>query len=333
MNTIMRCSGGGRCRSRLVLGLALLLFGAPADAAQPDECPLLVPDLRCDRDGRYEGFIPTMAFPYLFEDPFITTGVSAHFIRHEFPGRSVFRGGEAWVIAVQARLAITDRLAFIATKDGWTRLKPDASLIRDGQGWMNISGGFKYALIDRPDLPFILTPSIRFELTQGSPKIFSGHGEGQVIPAVSLAWGIGLFHLIGDICGRVPFDSQDQSTSIFYNVQADFALHRWLVPFVSWNGIEYVDNGVGNLPVRLEGGGSLPLATAQQALGTGSFEGVDILNLGSPGVEGEHYATVAVGVRVPFTKRISAGFAYERPVLNRKEITKDRMTLNLVFEL
>ena len=65
--------------------VVIALLAATGATAETEECPTFFPDLRCDRSGRYEGFIPTMASPYIFEDPFITTNISAHGIWHDFP--------------------------------------------------------------------------------------------------------------------------------------------------------------------------------------------------------------------------------------------------------
>jgi hypothetical protein len=107
---------------RRVLGaltvVVLLLGGAPIAAAQTDDCPTWFPDFRCERQGRYEGFVAPVTAPYLFEDPFITSGVSAWFLQNDFPEKSAFAGGHLSVFALQVRVALTDRLAFIATQDG-----------------------------------------------------------------------------------------------------------------------------------------------------------------------------------------------------------------------
>jgi hypothetical protein len=148
-----------------------LCAAAPAFAESTTECPTWFPDLSCDRQGRYEGFIPPMTMPYLFEEPFITTGLSGYSIWHEFPNESSFQGGDAWIIALQARIAITDRLALIATKDGYAFLQPDDdSELHDENGFFDISAGLKYALIDRPEDDFILTPSVRLELPVGNKR-------------------------------------------------------------------------------------------------------------------------------------------------------------------
>ena len=138
---------------RLVLLLVFALaLPAAAGAETPADCPTWFPDFRCDRSGRFEGFENTIVQPFLFEDPFITTNVSAYYIWHDFPRKSVFQGGDLSTVAVQARVALTDRLALIATKDGFAWNYPDTELsgltvLPNTQGWFNIAGGFKYALL------------------------------------------------------------------------------------------------------------------------------------------------------------------------------------------
>ena len=314
-----------------VAALTLGLAPRPAAAGASEDCPTFFPDFRCERSGRYEGFVMPMAMPYLFEDPFITTNISVHGIAHDFPDDSILDGGYAGVIAIQARVAITDRLAFIATKDGYTWLRPGHRLPRDQQGFMDITAGLKYALIDMPERNFILTPSIRFEAPTGSSDIFSGNGDGVAIPAIAAAWGIGGFHVIADIGGRIPFDGDDETTSIFYNLHFDYALHRLFVPFLEISGTHYTSSGDGRLIVHTRIG-DLRLNTVQGALGSGRADGNDVLNLGSRGVAGNDIVTMAVGARIPLMEHVSLGLSYEFPVTSREDLFQQRYTTNLTFE-
>ena len=151
---------------------------------------------------------PPITMPYLFEDPFITTSAHLHQLWHEFPTSSVFEGGDVRITALQLRLALTDRLAFIATKDGYVDFRPELNLLDSQTGFMNFTAGLKYALIDWRDKQFIVTPSLRVELSQGSPDILSGQGKGAWIPGVSAGIGRGRFHLIGDVGVRLPVDGK-----------------------------------------------------------------------------------------------------------------------------
>lgn len=317
---------------RFVLStLFACLLAAPARALPP-ECPLLLPDLRCDRQGRYEGFVPPMMHPYLFEDPFITTGLSAWGIWHQFPGDSIVDKGDLWVGALQARIALTDRIAFIATKDGLANFQPGNSLLGDKSGWADLAFGFKVAAIDMPEVPFILTPSLRIELTQGSRRVLQGNGDGLLIPAVSAAWGRDKFHMIGDVGMQIPFDPDEESTSLFYHLHLDYALHRFLVPFVEIGGFTYTDGGDGSTKIRLRDGSNVSIGAAQALLGEDPEEGYDYANLGSKSMAGHTVVAGSVGVRVPINRHLFLGAAWEYPLTPSRDVLKQRASVNVTLE-
>jgi hypothetical protein len=86
-------------------------------------------------------------------DPLITTGLSLWGLWHEFPDSSILEGGQLWATALQARVAITDRIAFIATKDGWVSFRPGNPLVAQDGGFTDITVGFKGSLIDDQQEP------------------------------------------------------------------------------------------------------------------------------------------------------------------------------------
>ena len=311
--------------------MVVCLAAAAERANAESDCTGFFPDFRCERVGRYDGFVMPMASPFLFEEPFITTGISAWSVRHAYPDDSVFQGGTASVLALQLRVAVTDRLAFIATKDGFVMHRPDNPLLNDADGFLALSGGFKYALIDMPEAGFIVTPSLRYELASGSSDVFSGTGKGIAIPAVSAAWGSGPFHAVADVGASLPIDGDAQSSFIFYHAHLDLAWRELPVPFVELSGQHWVDSGDGELLVDTELG-PVTLSTAQALLGTGGFEGADIVDLGSADVDGADLVTVALGVRIPLGSKVALGAAYEFPVTRRKDIFASRLSANLTVE-
>ena len=319
------------------LFVSLLL---PAIAHAASECSELFPDFNCEgREGRYEGFSPTNSMPYLFEDPFITTGIFAHGIWHEFPGDSALRAGELYVLAVQARIAITDRLAFIATKDGYAWLRPGSnSQIPHDDGFFDITAGFKYALIDDREAGFILTPSVRIDLPVGQNGLFSGNGSGVGIPAVSTAYAAGPVNLIAGFGAQLPFDNQKESTSIFYNLHIDANVVDFLIPFVELNGTTWTHSANGERNIKTKAFGSVDIGVAQDVLYNAGvtdeqrFEGLDVVSLGSAGVSGTTIMSLALGARVPVNDHVSIGGYYEFPVTSRKGIFQQRAAVNVLFE-
>jgi hypothetical protein len=312
--------------------VACLALASPSRATQPEGCPTWFPDFRCERSGRWEGFQMPIVQPFLFEDPFITTGIYPYYAWHEFPSNSAFDGGNADIVAVQARVAITDRLAFIATKDGRMRLNPDLSLLDDEEGWMNLAGGFKYALVQQPEEPFILSAALRAEVPTGGHDVLSGGSGVIVIPSISAAWGLEDLHLIGGLGGQIPTDSNEYSTSGFYDLYVDYTVAPWFQPFVQLSGMHWFDSGDGHRPVKLSNGAVVTLDQATHALGVGHFEGADVLNLGSKGVDGQDLVTAAIGTHIPLGRHIAVSVAYERPITQRKDIFEQRVTASMRFE-
>jgi hypothetical protein len=324
----------------------LLIAALPAVAASDDSCPTWVPDLKCDRQGRYEGFVMPMSMPYLFEDPFITTGANLVGMFHTVDDRRNFKGADIGVLALQLRLAITDKLAFIATKDGFLMYRPDTKisdvpaladptnnkqLQSDEDAFLNATIGFKYAMIEIPEENFILTPAIRYEIPLGNDEVFQGRGDGVFIPSATAAWGRGDFHVIAGLGGQIPVDSEMESTSLFYNLHLDYALFEKLVPFVELSGIHWTNSGNGGLNLNTNLG-DVPLDAAQGLLNTGSFEGADVANLGSRSIKGQNLLTMAWGVRVPLDDHTSLGLSYERGLSGKKHFFEQRVTAMATYE-
>lgn len=326
--------------------LVLSVYGAPSANASETDCDGILPDFFCEseREARPTGHVAPMSMPYLFEDPYITTNINVVGIYHNFPEDSIFDGGEAGVIAVQARVAITDRLAFIATKDGYTILRPDNSQLDNEEGFMDITAGFKYAVIDDRESGLIVSPSLRYEVPVGNAKVLQGFGDGVLIPAVSVGWGPENIHLIADLGAQIAMDDEKNGSSLFYNIHLDQAFEvdfvpgaDFIVPFIELNGISYVNSGDGSSKIKTDAFGRVPVKTVQELLhtpGNGVMsptrdlrgEGADVANLGSTGMANETLITMAWGVRVPFNNGVSAGMSYERVLSQRQDIFEQRWT-------
>ena len=313
--------------------LLLLCAGTPTGGAYADDDCTWLPDIRCGRHGRFNGFVPPMSSPYNFEDPFITTSLNLAYVFNDLPESSVFEGGDIRVQAAQLRLALTDRLGLLATKDGRFEVRPDLDLLDTEVSYASLSVGLEYALIADPEAGFIVSPRIIYEPDQGSVDAFNGHGQGAWIPGVSTAFASGGMHFMGGVSARLPVDGDAEATPLFYNLHVDFQLTQRILPFIELNGIHYLDEGTGETQIRLGNGARLPLGTVQTVLGTGAFDGNDVVNLGSDGIEGNDIITMAIGTQVKLTERMTLGLAYERPVTRRRDLLKQRVSLMVMIEL
>jgi hypothetical protein len=320
--------------SALALGLALSTI-----ANAQDDCGKLLPDLTCDRAGRFDGFEMPIVQPYLFEDPFITTGAYPYYIWHQFPKSDPLQGGEAHVAAAQLRVAVTDRFAIIATKDGYMWKNPGNPFLTETQGWMNLGFGVKYAIYQDRDAGRIVSVALKYEAASGAHDSLQDEGDGLLMPSIAGAAKLGDLALIGDLGGSWAID-HEQSSSIYYHLYAGYPILEVVTPFVQFSGMHWVDSGDGSRNIELSPVGQaalglpvprVPIGAVQSVYGV-RFEGADVANLGSLGVDGLDYVTFAVGLHVRLMKNLAVSAAYERPITHHKSITRQRVTTNVALE-
>ncbi len=271
---------------------------------------LLIPSLaKADESNWKDSAISPVANPLFFESPLIQTELRPLFVHHNISDG--FIGGEARVFALQARWAVTDRLAIIATKDGYIDLDSNVGALNN-DGWADIAAGVKYALIDDIENQFILTPGLKFELPSGNQRVFQGNGSGEFNLFVSTMKGWDKFHATASGGVRVPVDFDEETSSAHYSLQLDYYTCKWFIPFVVANGftvLSETDNG----PVF------------------GGIEGFDLINFGASDAKGFTQVAVGAGFRSKLTKNLDLGFAYEKGVTNPKGLFDDRYTIDLVL--
>lgn len=320
---------------RSVLWIAVLLFGSAASAEQ--ECGRLLPDLTCDRSGRFAGFSMPVVQPYLFEDPFITTGVYPYYVWHQFPNSDPLQGGQANVAAAQIRVAVTDRLAIIATKDGYMWKRPGNPYLKRSHGFMNLGFGAKYAIYQDRDAGRIVSLALKYEASSGARDVFQNEGDGMLMPSITGAARVGDLALQGDFGGIWALD-HSQSSSVYYHLYAGYPVIELVTPFVQLSGMHWVRSGDGSRLIELSREGQLALGAPAVPIGAVEsvygkrFEGADVANLGSVGVRGLDYLTFAIGAHVRLADHVTVSAAYERPITSHKSITRQRITTNLALE-
>jgi hypothetical protein len=288
---------------------ALLLLTTMAAAhAGPDKTPVPPPPPRMPTGDWLAETISPVTNPVFFEDPAIRSEIRPIFMHHRTDSGFATGKGEVNLYALQIRYAVTDRLAIIATKDGYIDIDLDNGA--ELGGWADVALGLKYALIDDRANQFILTPGFTFEIPLGNREVFQGNGDGELNAFVSAAKGFGRFHLTGNTGLRVPFDSAAESLIWHYSAMTDYRICSWFQPFVSVTGITVVDAGDG------------PGLTT---------EGYDLINFGSSASNGETQVVAGAGFRSQLTESLSFGIAYEKAVTNPKGLFDDRLTADLIF--
>lgn len=246
--------------------------------------------------------------PVNFEDPRIESNIKPLYAHHEIDDKFITGGGSVDIYALQIRYALSDRFALIATKDGYVNLRPN-SVLDDSEGFANLGGGFKYAFYNCNDS--IVTAGLRYEAPTGETEVLQGKGDGVFNPFISAGTVAGPINLIGYTGFRIPISDNDSS---FY----DASLHAdtnlgWISPLFELNLFNV-----------LSAGDRLPIAD----------EGQDFFNIGSSLSEGKTMLTGAVGARIPVSKDISFGAAYEFPIAQGSGtyITDWRVTSDLTVK-
>lgn len=265
-------------------------------------CPVVNTTLQAE-DWK-DGAISPVANPLFFESPLIQSEVRPIFMYHNI--HDDFIGGFVRVYAAQLRWAVNERLAIIATKDGFIQTRSDALSGQDG--WADIGAGLKYALIDRPEDQFILTPGLKFELPSGNTRVFQGNGDGEFDVFVSAMKGWDKFHVTGSLGARVPIDGDEETTSLHYSLQLDYQTCKYFTPFVVANGFTTLSEGDGPA--------------------FGGIEGADLINFGASDNGGRTQVTLGVGFRSRVWKHLDLGFAYEAGVTSPEGLFDDRFTFD-----
>ncbi len=259
----------------------------------------------------FEQFHEPVSSPIYFESALINTSLRLIFIHHEFP-EATLGGGEVNIVAAQIRLALTDRLAFIATKDGYSWL--NAGILPEDSGWNDLAFGLKYALIADAANAFALTVGFRYEASNGSTTILQD-GAQEWSPFISVAKGFGDLHLMGNFTVRLPESTNKGNTIIQWGLHADYDILPEVLPgfapVIELNGVHYTSNGT-----------RLPLTVGGQ----------DYNNLGSSDVAGSGVVWAAAGARWRLTPHTSIGATFEYPIAGGfSDIMRNRTTVDFIF--
>ena len=243
--------------------------------------------------------------PIFFESPFIQSEVRPLFLHHRLDDGFV-GGGFVNVYALQLRYAVNDRLAIIATKDGY--IDTHTPGIGNRNGWADLAAGLKYALIKDDAHDFQLTPGFTFTLPTGNEKVFQGNGKGQGNIFVSAVKGFGNLHFTANVGGNIPLDMSKNTAALHYSGMLDYWVCRWFTPFVSLNAFTTLNaaNGLGI-----------------------NTEGFDLINFGSSKAAGQTQAAFGGGFRSRLLDNLDVGVAYEFGVTSQEDIFRDRVTVDL----
>lgn len=115
--------------------------------------------------------------PVFFESPHIVSEVRPISMHQNIDKKFATGGGDLQLYAAEIRWAVSDRLAILATKDGY--VDADLGALGGFSGFADLSIRANYAIIDDPENQFILSPGIELELPTGNKEVFQGSGKDE----------------------------------------------------------------------------------------------------------------------------------------------------------
>ncbi len=249
------------------------------------------------REGLHSRYVPAMTNPIFNETPYNTTEVRVFYYYNPIPGDFVTEGGRILLAALQMRVALTERLGFIATKDGYADAKFD-EVLDDEEGLANISLGFKYNFFSDPETETLATAGLRYEIPiqdlETNDIELQGNGDGFLNPFLTGAYSVGGVGVQGSIGAHHALDTNEDTSILHYSLHLDYEVLPGFFPMVELNGFTAYDRG----------------NRSKGALG--QLDGLDTLNFGS--TDRDTTITGGVGFRYRFNDHLLFGAAYEAPM-------------------
>jgi hypothetical protein len=257
-------------------------------------------------DHAFDSFISPMTNPIFFEDPRNVTEARAIFLQHKVPLAA--GSGDVQVYAVQLRARLTENVSLIATKDGY--IKSTNPLVEDG--WADLSVGLKFNLIRNAAQQRLLSGGFTFEVPTGEADPLQGNGDGELNLFLTGGMQLGCkSHWLSASGFRLPMNTTDESQSFYWSNHVDYRVRRGVYLLSELNWYHWTKSGQD---------GPLP-----------GVEGLDLINLGSPGVTGNDIVTGAAGVKFKPNGHNEIGVAFEFPLTERRDIIDNRLTVDWII--
>jgi hypothetical protein len=243
--------------------------------------------------------------PYFHEDSFITSDLRFWFVYHKFSDETILDEGNAKAVALQVRLALTDRLQLVAYKDGYLWLDSDAV---DEDGWNDVGAGLKYQFYRDYEQNLFMAAGVGYEAPWGDPSVFQNDGELRLWLSANKAWG--KFHLGANMNYRITTSDDDEgagNADVFsWHLHADYRLTDWFSPVIEVNGYHTTNEGDGGL----------------------TFSGADVINFPR---EEDPTISAAIGAEFRFNEKASLRGAFEFPITDADDLFGTRVTASFVY--
>jgi hypothetical protein len=257
-------------------------------------------------DHCFDDFVSPMTNPVYFEDPRTLTEARFIFLNHRVPNS--LGGDNVQLYALQLRAALTERLSFIATKDGF--IVSQNPLVDDG--FADVAAGLKYNLLRDPQTQTIWSVGATYELPAGSRRALQGNGDGE-------------FHLF-TTAGMEILDGMHWITASGFRLPANRAVENQ-----SYYWSNHLDKEIGDSGIYLVGETTWWRWLSETDAFPVGVEGLDLFNLGSVNVKNNNIVTGAVGLKVKPSGNTEVGIAWETFLTDRRDILQNRLTVDWIL--
>lgn len=249
-----------------------------------------------EEETRLDKMISPAFSPVTFEDPRALTEARLIYVNHQIDDKFITQGGDAQIYALQLRYAITDKLSFIATKDGYVDFNPKAAVPKK-EGFADVEAGFKYTLTEDAVKGYIFSAQLRYLIPIGQKRVFQGQGDGVIHPSFSGAYALcDNVTLTAGTGLRVPVSGND---SMFWDIDAQ---------------LDYRIDINENLAIYpLVGVSLIKVTNSGNRLGIAD-EGQDFFNFGATNSAGKQILSGIGGVRLRVAKNYDLGASYQFPL-------------------
>jgi len=253
-----------------------------------------------------------------FEDPRTLTELRPIFLTQRFPDTlgpgNVPAGGNFQLIALQFRIALTERLSLIAVKDGYIFDNSEGTL--DGlldSGWADVTAGLKYNFLRNVRTGTLASAGFTYEIPMGSEQALQAQGDGEFHLFASAAQRLldGDAHYMTSFGWQVPADQAAQSTTIHWLNHFDVRMTKRLYAFTEFSWWHWTD-----------------AADAGTAIGV---SGQDLINISDTAVDGNDLVLQNVGLKYKPNGNFEAGAAFEFPLTEFQDVIENRWQFEMIF--
>lgn len=263
-----------------------------------------------ESDHEFDTFIGPITNPILAKDPRSNTYLRGLFINNNLPGDHALGGGSAQIYALQANVALTERLSLIADKDGLARIDTAGGV--NETGWLNLAAGLKYTFLRDVENQTLAAAGFLFEVPTGGANVFQNHGSGTLTGFLTAGQRLGeTIHVLNTVGYQQAMNTNFNSSFIYNSFHIDKAFGGWFYPLAELNVFHWTGSGDRLPPFVGEGDG--------------------LLNLGTQGVSGNTLVTLAFGAKAKLNCNLEFGAAYEFPISDRKDIMENRLVTELII--